>query len=597
MIPTPVLVVLTQKGAATAKRLLQVFPSAEIHAREGRIDDAHTYFTSIKESLPALFARGVPIVAFCSTGIVVRTLASLLGEKRAEPPVLAVSEDGAHIVPLLGGHHGGHGLAHKIAEHLGGWIASTGAGENRFGVMLDAPPSGWCLSNASDYPAFIAELLAQESVQLEHDDNTFPPLWLTQSRLPWKKKAELSIYVGTKNKLGNSECLVYHPRTLLLGVGCERGVAVDELLTLVDGVLQQEGLSRGSVAAIVSVDIKVDESALHLLGEALNVPVRFFSATRLEQETPRLKNPSEEVFATVGCHSVAEASALAAAGEDGVLLMEKTKSARATCAIASAPMPVDIDCVGRGRGSLVIIGIGPGGALMRSLEAEQSLTRASDIVGYNLYLRLLEPLTIGKRLHGFDIGEEQARARKALELTKRGCDVALVSSGDAGIYAMASPLFEELEALEQHAHHRFALRVVPGISSMQAAAARSGAPLGHDFAVISLSDLLTPWEQIEKRLSMALDGDFVIVLYNPVSKRRRHRLIRALELLRSGRALAVPVVIARNLGREGEHVRVVTLEEINASEIDMTTLLIIGSSKTRCFGDRVYTPRGYSEKT
>ena len=593
MMTTPALIALTQKGAATAQRLLQIFPDAEIYAREGRVADAHSYFSSIKEVLPVLFARGVPIIAFCSTGIIIRTLAPTLNEKHAEPPVLALSEDGERIVPLLGGHRGGHALAQEIAEHLGGWIASTGAGENRFGVMLDAPPAGYHLSNASDYPAFVAELLQQEEVCLKRDDDAPPPPWLTQSRLPWKKTAKLSIHATIKEERGNSKRLVYHPRRLLMGVGCERGVDAEELLALADDVLRRENLSRDSIAAVVSVDVKTDEPALIRLGETLNVPVRFFSAERLERETPRLKNPSKEVFAAIGCHGVAEASALAGAGEDAVLLVEKNKSARATCAIARAKMPLDVENVGRGRGSLVIVGMGPGGSAMRSREAEQSLATASDIVGYHLYLRLLGPLAEGKRLHGFELGEEQARAKKALELAGRGRDVVLVSSGDAGIYAMASPLFEILEA---HGKHGFALRVVPGISAMQAAAARSGAPLGHDFAVISLSDLLTPWEQIEKRLSAALEGDFVIALYNPVSKRREHRLARALELLRSIRAPATPVVVARNLGRENERVRTVALEEVNADEIDMMTLLLIGSSKTRCFGDRVYTPRGYSEE-
>lgn len=590
---SPALIALTQKGATTARRLLQIFPDAEIHAREGRVADAHSYFSSIKEVLPVLFTRGVPIIAFCSTGIIIRTLAPALNEKHVEPPVLALSEDGERIVPLLGGHRGGYTIAQEIAEHLGGWIASTGAGENRFGVMLDAPPVGYHLSNASDYPAFVAELLQQEKVCMNQDDGIPPPQWLTQSRLPWKKAAELSIHVTIREEQGNSKRLVYHPRTLLLGVGCERGVDTDELFALVNNVLRRENLSRDSIAAIVSVDVKMNEPALVQLGQILNVPVRFFSSERLERETPRLKNPSREVFAAVGCHGVAEAAALAGAGEDAVLLLEKNKSARATCAIARSKKPVDIEGVGRGRGSLVIVGMGPGGSTMRSKEAEQSLATASDIVGYHLYLHLLTPLTEGKRLHGFELGEEQTRAKKALELATRGRDVVLVSSGDAGIYAMASPLFEILEA---HGNHGFALRVVPGISAMQAAAARSGAPLGHDFAVISLSDLLTPWERIEKRLSAALEGDFVIALYNPVSKRRGHRFIQALELLRSIRTSTTPVVIARNLGRKDERVQVVTLEEVSVDEIDMMTLLLVGSSKTRCFGDWVYTPRGYSEE-
>ena len=589
----PALVVLTEKGAATARRLLQIFPEAEIYAREGRITEAHVFFSNSMEIFPALFARGRPIVAFCAAGIVIRALAQRLGEKQAEPPVLALSEGGEKIVPLLGGHRGAYALAQEIAAQLGGTVASTGAGENRFGVLLDAPPSEYHLANKADYPAFIAKLLQQESVRLECADDEPPPLWLKQSRLPWKESASLSIHVTIKECAGSAKQLVYHPKVLTLGVGCERGVEADEVITLVQKTLKQAGLAREAIAAVASLDLKADESAFMHLEEMLQVPMRFFSAEELERETPRLANPSEEVFAAVGCHGVAEASALAAAGKDGVLLLAKQKSARATCAIARAGVPVNAEHVGRGRGSLAIIGLGPGDASMRSLEAEAALAHASDIVGYHLYLRLLGSLTQGKRIHGFELGEEQARADKALELASQGHRVALVSSGDAGIYAMASPLFEALE--QQGGQHGFALQVVPGISALQAAAAKSGAPLGHDFAAISLSDLLTPWERIETRLRMALQGDFVLALYNPVSKRRKHRLERALELLRDSRDTSTPVVVAQNLGRTGENVRILTLGDINADDIDMMTILLVGSSQTRRCGDWVYTPRGYKE--
>lgn len=588
----PVLMVLTTRGATTAQRLLGIWPNAEIHARKGRIVGAHGYFTHSKDFLRALFSRGHPIIAFCAAGIVIRALGPVLCDKKKEPPVLAVSESGDRIVPLLGGHRGAHALAQEIADHLGGWIASTGGGENRFGVLLDAPPSDYRLANPSDYPAFIAELLQQESVTLDCPDEECGLDWLMQSRLPWRDDADLSIHVGIGIQAGDSRRLVYHPQVLLLGVGCERGAEPEEVVDLVQRTLQQSRLAQKAIAALVTLDLKANEPALLYLEGLLGIPLRLFSAEQLEMETPRLANPSDVVFKQVGCHGVAEAAALAAGGRDSKLLVAKTKSARATCAVVRAKQRVDLERIGRRPGSLSVIGLGPGDTGQRSLEADRALAKASDVVGYRLYLQLLGTLARGKTLHGFELGEEKERAIKALELAVQGREVALVSSGDAGIYGMASPLFEEMRKQED-LFRTFSLRVIPGISAQQAAAAISGAPLGHDFVTISLSDLLTPWDQIEMRLKIALEGDFVLALYNPVSKRRKQRFRRALELLLSHRDASTPVVVAQNLGREGERVRILALDDLNANEINMKTILLVGSSQTCRFGEWVYTPRGY----
>lgn len=589
----PALVALTEGGAATARRLLSLWEGAELHGLEGRVREAHRHFPSIMECLPTLFLRRRPIVALCAAGIVIRALAPVLREKREEPPVLSVSEDGRHVVPLLGGHRGGLAMARDIAAHLGGAVASTGGGENRFGVLLDAPPPGYALANPDDYPAFIAALLEQNAVSLECADGVSPPEWLLQSRLPWRDDAPLRIHVGVREFAGDSTCLVYHPRSLLLGIGCERGAGERDIAELAQTALEREGLARDSIAAVVSVEAKLDEPGLIQFAERWGVPLRFFSAKRLEEETPRLPNPSEAVFAAVGCHGVCEAAALAGAGEGGALRVAKMKNARATCAIAQAPAPVDGEDIGRGRGSLAVVGLGPGDAAWRSWEVEQALAAASDIVGYEFYFAFLPPLAPDTRMHGFALGAERERARHALRLASEGRQVALVSSGDAGIYGMASPLLEEMEG---GASGGFSLRFLPGISAMQLAAARCGALLGHDFAAVSLSDLLTPWEAIEARLLAALRADFVIALYNPTSKRREHLLGWALELARAHRAAETPVVLARNLGRDGESARVLSLAELRVEEVDMTSILLIGSSQSRRCGGWAYTPRGYANK-
>ena len=227
---------------------------------------------------------------------------------------------------------------------------------------------------------------------------------------------------------------------------------------------------------------------------------------------------------------------------------------------------------------------------------------ATDVVGYSLYLDLIAPISQGKTRHDFDLGKEEDRVRHAMELAGTGKDVALVCSGDAGIYAMATLVFELIEKGGlTDAAKRIGIAVSPGISALQAAAARAGAPLGHDFCTISLSDLLTPWEAIQMRVKAAAEGDFVIAFYNPVSKRRRTQLAHARDVLLQHRPADTPVILATNLGRPEEKVRVVALSELEVDDVDMLTVVIVGSSETRTVatGDGrtwVYTPRGYAAK-
>ena len=283
----------------------------------------------------------------------------------------------------------------------------------------------------------------------------------------------------------------------------------------------------------------------------------------------------------------------------GELIVEKTKSVRGTCAIARAPGPLDAASIGAPRGELAVVGIGPGDAGTLTPEARAAIENARHLVGYRRYLDLVAGagLVCGQAVHAYELGEERARAARAIDLASAGERVVLVCSGDPGIYAMASLVMEVLDGAPDPAWRRIAVRVVPGVSALQAAAARAGAPIGHDFCAVSLSDLLTPREVIEDRLAAAARADFVIALYNPVSAARRETFDRALRILREHRAADTPVVVARNLGRAGESVDIVPLDGIDPERVDMMTVLIVGSSATRTFahgGDpRAYTPRGY----
>lgn len=243
-------------------------------------------------------------------------------------------------------------------------------------------------------------------------------------------------------------------------------------------------------------------------------------------------------------------------------------------------------------GALSVVGIGPGPAGWLVPEASEALAVATDLVGYAPYLDRV-PARAGQRRHGSDNRVEIDRARHAFALAAEGRRVAVVSGGDPGIFAMAAAVFEALETGDP-AWAAIPLSVVPGISAMQAAAARLGAPLGHDFCVMSLSDNLKPWAIVERRLRAAADGDFVIALYNPASKARPDRLAEALGLLRIRKAPTTPVAFARAIGRPDEALHVTTLGLADPARADMSTLVLIGSSETRTVAGRwLLTPRSY----
>jgi cobalt-precorrin 5A hydrolase/precorrin-3B C17-methyltransferase len=554
-----------------------------------------------------LFAAGTPVIGVCASGILIRAVAPLLADKTTEPPVLAVSDDGAVVVPLLGGHRGANRLARQIADGLQATAAVTTAGDVALGVALDEPPVGWRLANPQDAKSAMAQLLSGAGATLAGDAP-----WLAAGLENRLAKSPSGISEGNRLKIsatmapvtGGPEHLVFHPQVVTVGVGCARNCPPDELAALVQATLTEAGVATGAVHSINSLDLKADEPAMNRLATALDVPFRLFDAPTLEAMTPRLATPSEVVFAEVGTHGVAEAAALAQAGPEATLLATKRKTANATCALAIAAAPLT-QLMGRARGRLSIIGIGPGQASWRTPEASQLVAQAEELVGYGLYIDLLGPLAHGKTRSDFPLGGEEDRCRYALERAGEGRNVAMICSGDAGIYAMGALVFELLDRRPEEmgvsdAARRVEVISTPGVSALQAAAARAGAPLGHDFCAISLSDLLTPREDIVKRLHAAAQGDFVIAFYNPVSRRRRTLLAEARDILLQHRPADCPVLLASSLGRPEEDIRYRNLSDLQVDDVDMLTVVLVGSSHSRLAqlgeGPRMFTPRGYARK-
>lgn len=597
MAQDPIVICLNRAGEGTAHRIAAALGLA-VHGREGRVDRADAFFANALDHVRDLFAAGTPVIGVCAAGILIRAVAPLLADKTTEPPVLAVSEakddENAVVVPLLGGHRGANRLAREISDALGAAAAVTTAGDVALGVALDEPPVGYRLQNPEDAKSVMTALLSGAAPRIT-GENIFG--------LTGEADGPVELAVSDAPVAGSPHRLVYHPQAYVLGVGCARDADPEELWDLVSATLAEAGIAPGSIAAVATIDLKADEPAMNEVARRLGVPLRLFSAAELEAQADRLANPSEVVFAEVGCHGVSEGAALAVA-EGTTLVVEKRKTANTTCAVARSDAPV-IDLAGRSRGHLAIVGIGPGQASWRTPEASRLIAGAEELVGYGLYIDLLGPLAAGKIRTDFALGKEEDRCRYALEKAAKGKRVALISSGDAGIYAMGALVFELMDRGPEamgvsDGARRVEVVSTPGVSALQAAAARAGAPLGHDFCAISLSDLLTPREDIVRRFKAAAESDFVIAFYNPVSMRRRTLLAEARDILLAHRPDDTPVLLAASLGRPEETIRYRRLADLKVDEVDMLTVVLVGSSNSRLAalgeGPRMYTPRGYARK-
>jgi cobalt-precorrin 5A hydrolase / precorrin-3B C17-methyltransferase len=470
------IVVLTESSLAIGRQIQAVVPNSQIYGLAGRVSNPDICYEQFGATVKQLFSEGNGIIGICAAGILIRTVAPLLSDKRLEAPVIAIASDGSAVVPLLGGLNGANELADRIGKALGMKAAITTAGQVQFQANLLSPPKGYILVN-SDQEAkiFVSDLLAGAKVSI-----------IGESESEWLSGIEFS----------------------------DRGTHTIEILEYVP-----------------------DNSYL--------------------PKPNRLVYYREPLINT---------------------------------------------------GSLAIAGIGPGASKWMSGEVREILQEATDWVGYKTYLDLavnLMPFSSGKVLHGSDNRVESDRAKLGLNLASQGKKVVIISSGDPGIYAMAAAMFEVLATKENPAWEEIHLQVAPGISAMQAAAAQVGAPLGHDFCVISLSDILKPWQIITTRLKAALEADLVIAIYNPISSQRPWQLNAAVEIINSGRSLETPVILATSLGREKHKVRIIDLAQLSPdaieNQINMQTVILIGSSQTRKIQRAngevwVYTPRTYPQE-
>ncbi|WP_110951101.1 precorrin-3B C(17)-methyltransferase [Pseudomonas bohemica] len=566
-IKAPAIVILGKGALHTARRIQQLYPDALIHGLADRVEGADRSYTEFGATLRGLYQQDTPIIALCAAGIVIRTLAPVLLEKGAEPPVLAVAEDGSAVVPLLGGLGGVNVMAREIAAGLKTNAAITTSGELRFGTCLLNPPSGYALGDLELGKRFVSDLLSGETVRIE---GAAP--WLTQAQLPEDDHAQLAIHVGYAEREPSAHELLIYPRNVLVAVDASVDAVVESLVEAVKATLHDSRIALQSLACLLASDAQMATQALHVAAQKLGVPLRFTSGASAsdmaQQVLPQLLPPITP--------------------RDGI-------------AIAVAPQPLDIEHIGRARGRLAVIGLGPGAAQFMIPAVKAELARANDVLGYETYVRMAGPFRADQVLHCTDNREEMQRARHAFELAAQGRSVVVVSSGDPGVFAMAAAVLEALHDSADPRWHAVDLEILPGVSASLATAAQAGAPLGHDFCVMSLSDNLKPWDVIEKRLDLACQADLALAFYNPISRSRPWQLGRALKIVRLHRTPETPVTLGRDIGRPGQTLRVITLGELTPEQVDMRTMVLVGSSLTTTFPRSegrhwVYTPRWYGAK-
>ncbi len=553
---------------------------------------------SPQEIFSKYWQTGGLIIAIGSIGAITRLIVPFMKSKEEDPAVLVLDSMGSKVIPLIGGHKaGGEELALNIAAELGGIAVITGDSRTQNRLALDNFGESWGwkrTGNKNDWDYLMKK--QARGVQLMCYQNSGSTLWQNSesaknSLAIIQKQIEFpssDFIISSKVQDGCCWC----PATIWMGIGCERGTSLSLIERSVKVLLNKAGLAFESIAGISSIDLKSDESALISLSQVHDWPMRFFRPEMLA--SVKVPNPSKIVESAMGTSSVAEAAALVAAGEGASLLVEKTIFYSDNSEVGSLTIALAESLVSYApkRGELHLVGSGPGSLSFLTNDARLALSKSVVWVGYSMYLDLLEPI---RRLDQVRVDSnltfEKDRCLYALALASQGIRVSLVSSGDSGIYGMAGLALQLLLSIKESDRPGFFIH--PGVSAMQMAASRIGSPLMEDFCAISLSDRLTPWTKILERLIGAAKGDFVIALYNPKSQDRNWQLQAAINLLLDYRSPNTPVALSRQLAREDENVRLFTLDNVPAREVDMLTILLIGNSRSYIEDGWFVNPRGY----
>ena len=581
----------SERGAKLGQRIKSlVAPHADCFEKENRPSGGEAiYFDSLKNHIGQIFKDYDQVLCIMALGIVVRMIAPYIEHKSKDPAVVVMDEVGHHVISLLSGHLGG----------ANEWTQSIS-------LAIDADPVITTATDVNGLPA--PDVLARHEHLLVDDFQTLINVnsaivggecidyYIDESlpnaaHLEQAAKAHIgehgSVHVVSMEQLGETPCknesaeedssrvvitdkviteyvhqLILRPRTYTMGIGCRRGTPKELILDAIQQSLAVHKLSPKSLVTAASVIVKQDEVGLLEAMQIMGWPIVFYTqddmAPLIEEE--KLEE-SNFVKGTIGVGNVCETTALS-----------QNNGSHCT-------------------GNIKVIGIGPGDEEFMTPQAREAILAADRVVGYLTYLDLIKDLIEGKETVGTAMMQEVDRCQQAVDLAVEGHQVVVVSSGDSGVYGMAGLVLELANKVP--AEKRPSVDIVPGLSAVNVAASVLGAPLMHDFAVISLSDLMTPWDLIKKRADLCAQGDMVISLYNPRSKKRVTHLDEVREIVLKYRDPKTPVGIVQKAGRPGQHMVISDLENFTNEEVDMQTLVIIGNSQTYVENGRMITPRGY----
>jgi cobalt-precorrin 5A hydrolase/precorrin-3B C17-methyltransferase len=606
------IVAITRKGVALGRRLSLLLPHSHLYLPEkfavSPKPDEHPFSSPTKEVVSKVFSRYRYLVLVMAVGIAVRLVASELRDKRKDPGVVVVDDSGSFSVSLLSGHVGGaNQLARKIASLIGAQPVITTASEVSQTIAVDllGREFGWELEDNRSVSAVSAALVNREPVGIYQDAGE-RNWWSKTKPLPDNIRIFTTIEALTQSNsqaglivtdriLDNEHqallprhTVIYHPRSLVIGIGCNRGTQCAEIEAAVSRVFSEHGLSIKSIRNIATITLKKNETGLLEFARKYRLPVEYFDKGALcKVNFP--SSPSATALRHVGTPAVCESAALLSSGSNSLIVPKVNCNRAVTVAVAR----FTFDGEKEKRGKLFLVGIGPGNPEHMTFKAREAINRSEVVVGYRTYIKLIEPFLRQKEVIATGMGAEIERVKTAISLAKKGKIVSLVSSGDTGIYGMAGLVGE---ILRQQSGDDFDIEVIPGVPLLAASATLLGAPITGDFVTISLSDYLVLWEEISRRLRLAAQGNFVIVIYNPKSKSRQRQMAEARKIILQYRSPSTPVGIVTNAYRQKQEVVITDLEHMFDYEIGMNTTVIIGNSATFTLARWMVTPRGYRTK-
>ena len=606
----------TSKGKELADKVLFLISDGEFVRGDIEVDFSLDDF--VKDS----FRQGNVLIFVGAAGIAVRAIAPYIEDKTKDPAVIVIDEEGRNVIPLLSGHIGG-GVreAKKITELLGANLVVTTASDvsGEFAVDVFASENGFAISDMKKAKEFTARLLEEKEAVYEVDaeiegmpsydvdtgyanvvrqladgyscgscakyaDNEANEDCIDAENAVGKSFEKENDFVRNKafftisfrKDKSESGVLNLIPKCIVIGVGCKKGTPYEKLWAFVEDKLSEHNIDKRAVGVLASVDIKKEEEGLIRAAKELEAEFKVFSSDVLMAQKGEF-TASEFVKSITGTDNVCE-RAVAACGCKKIIVTKESSDG-----MTFAAGVIDSRC-----GKVSVVGIGPGNYENMTIKAAQTLKACDVIAGYTVYCDLVRPFFPDKEYISTPMMGEEKRVKLAYEKAAEGKKVALVCSGDAGVYGMAGLCYEEAVNFDN-----IDTEVVPGVTAAISGAALLGAPLIHDFCLISMSDRLTPMGLIEKRLRAAASADMVVVIYNPESKGRKGYLAHACEILMENLPPERVCGIAGNIGRDGEYCKVMTLGELKGAEVDMFSTIFIGNSSTRDIAEHMVTLRGY----